>query len=148
MTFVRVNTNTSAGGIIDAFGAGNSGSFAGSLESLCPFGLFEFFLLACHGTKNTRRQGYKSYPVGLTYQGMICTFAHMSHSDLINLWPSIGDFAADLGVEYGTAKAMRRRSSIPPEYWLSMVAASSARGIKGISLDALAQAAAAPERAA
>lgn len=68
----------------------------------------------------------------------------MTHADLINLWPSISEFAADLSVEYGTAKAMRRRSSIPSEYWLAVVRSAEARGIVGVSLEALAAAVAAP----
>ncbi|OJU37177.1 MAG: hypothetical protein BGN94_08175 [Rhizobiales bacterium 68-8] len=68
----------------------------------------------------------------------------MTHSDLINLWPTLADFAADIGVEYGTAKAMRRRSSVPSEYWLSMVRSADGRGIAGVTLEALAAAVAAP----
>lgn len=81
---------------------------------------------------------------------MICTLRHMTHADLINLWPSLSDFAADLGIEYGTAKAMRRRSSIPSEYWLTMVRTAETREIAGVTLEALAAAVAtpAPEQAA
>lgn len=69
----------------------------------------------------------------------------MTHADLINRWPSLTDFAADLSIEYGTAKAMRRRSSIPSEYWLTAVRAAEGRGID-VTLEALAEAVA--ERAA
>lgn len=79
---------------------------------------------------------------------MICTHIVMSHTDLINLWPSLSDFASDLSVKYGTAKAMRRRSSIPPGYWAAMVAKAKARKIKGVTEEALALAAAKPEGAA
>jgi len=69
----------------------------------------------------------------------------MTHADLINRWPSLSDFAADLAIEYGTAKAMRRRSSIPSEYWLVAVRAAEKREID-VTLEALAKAVA--ERAA
>lgn len=75
---------------------------------------------------------------------MICTSPCMTHADLINLWPSLADFAADIGVEYGTAKAMRRRSSIPSEYWLAMVRSADVRTIAGVTLEALAAAVAVP----
>lgn len=68
----------------------------------------------------------------------------MTHADIINLWPSLSDFAADLSVGYGTAKAMRRRSSIPPEYWMNVVRAAEARSLDGVTLEALAAAVAAP----
>lgn len=68
----------------------------------------------------------------------------MDHASLINLWPSLSDFANDIGVSYGTAKAMRRRNSIPSEYWLGMVSRGSERGIDSVSLEALAEAAATP----
>ena len=70
----------------------------------------------------------------------------MTHTDIINLWPSVSDFAVDLGVEYGTAKAMRRRGSIPSEYWLKVEAGATSREISGVSLQVLAEAVA--ERAA
>lgn len=68
----------------------------------------------------------------------------MTHADLINLWPSLSEFAADLSVEYGTAKAMRRRSSIPSEYWLVVVRSAETREIDGVTLEALAAAVAVP----
>lgn len=62
----------------------------------------------------------------------------MTHSDIINEWPSLSDFAEDLGVQYGTAKAMRRRNSIPPEYWMTVVNAARKRKIKAVKLESLA----------
>jgi hypothetical protein len=67
----------------------------------------------------------------------------MSHTSIIDLWPSLADFASDLGVPYGTAKAMRRRGSIPSSYWAALVRKAVARQIKGVSLEALAVAKAA-----
>lgn len=64
----------------------------------------------------------------------------MSHTDLINLWPSLADFAADISVPYGTAKAMRRRGAIPDAYWLIIVQRAAVRGLSGVTLEALASA--------
>jgi hypothetical protein len=66
----------------------------------------------------------------------------MTHADLINLWPSLSAFAEDLGVQYVTAKAMRRRVSVPAGYWLRMIECAETRGIEGVTLDVLARAAA------
>jgi hypothetical protein len=56
---------------------------------------------------------------------------------VINLWPSLGDFAADIGVSYGAAKQMRRRNSIPDEYRSAVVEKAATRGFKGISFELL-----------
>lgn len=64
----------------------------------------------------------------------------MTHADIINLWPSLSDFAFDLSIEYGTAKAMRRRNSIPPNHWRLLVERASARGLGGVTYEALASA--------
>lgn len=66
----------------------------------------------------------------------------MTHADLINLWPSLSDFAEDIGVSYETAKAMRRRSSVPGRYWKTMVDRAAERTLDGVSLEALAEGAA------
>lgn len=71
----------------------------------------------------------------------------MTHADLINLWPSLTAFAADVGVGYESAKAMRRRSSIPPAYWKRMVDAARDRGIDGVNYERLAEIVALPEAA-
>lgn len=68
----------------------------------------------------------------------------MTHADLINLWPSLGAFAGDIAVEYETAKAMRRRSSIPSGYWKIMTDRARDRALVGVTLEALAIAAALP----
>lgn len=61
----------------------------------------------------------------------------MTHASIINLWPSLSDFADDLSVAYGTAKAMRRRGSIPPQYWPVVIRKADEREIEGVSLEAL-----------
>lgn len=87
-------------------------------------------------------------PGRLTAWGMICTLPHMSHTDFIKMWPTLSDFASDLGVQYGTAKAMRRRNSIPPLYWPVMVERARARRLKGVTERALAMAVAKASAAA
>lgn len=79
-----------------------------------------------------------SYPLGLTSSGCKMYPFAMDHSAVINLWPSLSLFAADLGVQYGTAKAMRRRGKIPPEYWVRLCARARERGIEGVTVEQLA----------
>jgi len=61
----------------------------------------------------------------------------MTHGDIINLWPSLSDFADDMGVQYGTAKAMRRRGTIPTQYFNAVVRSASLRGFDSVTLEAL-----------
>ncbi|OMQ42039.1 hypothetical protein BKP54_25175 [Ensifer sp. 1H6] len=72
----------------------------------------------------------------------------MTHTDIINKWPSLSDFADDLGIQYGTAKAMRRRGAIPSEYWITATTAADARKLGGVTLEALAAAVARQAEAA
>lgn len=71
---------------------------------------------------------------------MICTLTDMSHASIIDMWPSLAEFAADLGVPYGTAKAMRRRASIPANHWAAVVKKAQERDIASVTLEALAEA--------
>ena len=64
----------------------------------------------------------------------------MTHADVIDEWKSISVFADDIGVAYGTAKAMRRRNSIPPEYWLLVVHKATERAFASVTLEVLAAA--------
>nr|RAV93395.1 hypothetical protein DBT41_16145 [Aerococcus urinae] len=66
--------------------------------------------------------------------------------DVIDAWPTLGDFAEDAGVSSGAAKQMRRRDSIDPAYWEGVVAGAEKRHIEGVSLDQLARIAAARKR--
>lgn len=77
---------------------------------------------------------------------MFCTFWCMTHANLIDLWPSLSAFADDMGIPYGTAKAMRRRNSIPSSYWALAVSKAQSRGIRNVSLEALTAAVAAKAR--
>ena len=49
--------------------------------------------------------------------------------DILNEWPTLADFAADVGVSENTAKQMRTRNSVNAKYWLAMIAAAPGRGI-------------------
>lgn len=64
----------------------------------------------------------------------------MIHTRLIDRWTSLSDFASDIGVAYGTAKAMRRRGSIPVAYWPALIAAAKERGIEDITYKSLVEA--------
>lgn len=61
-----------------------------------------------------------------------------SFRSIIDKWPSLPAFAADLDVIYVTAQAMKRRDSVSAEHWPALVAAAERRGIKGVTLEALA----------
>ena len=78
--------------------------------------------------------------MGIDIWGMNSTFAAMTHAAIINKWPSLSAFADDLGIQYGTAKAMRRRGTIPSEHWLAIIIKASERKIEGVSLEVLAAA--------
>lgn len=65
------------------------------------------------------------------------TFANFR--EVIAAWPSMADFAADIGVKENTAKLMRFRDSIAAEHWHVVVAKARQRGIKGVTTDLLAQ---------
>lgn len=61
-----------------------------------------------------------------------------SISDLISRWPTIGEFAAAIGCGYEAARQMRKRESIAPEHWESVIAAAKRRGLKGVTWEWLA----------
>lgn len=61
-----------------------------------------------------------------------------SFREVIGLWPSLGEFAQDIGVVENTAKLMRFRDSIHSKYWVKIVDSAKTRKIKGISLVLLA----------
>lgn len=54
---------------------------------------------------------------------------------LIDQWPTIAEFAADLGCGYEAARQMRLRKSIAPAHWPKLIKASADRGIQGVTLD-------------
>lgn len=64
-----------------------------------------------------------------------------TYRDIIGLWPSLREFADDIGVRYGTAQVMRYRNQLKDEHWQAVVAAASRRGLP-VTLDILARIAA------
>ena len=54
---------------------------------------------------------------------------------LIDQWPTIAEFAADVGCGYEAARQMRRRNSIAPEHWPNVVKASKDRGFTGVTFE-------------
>lgn len=71
-------------------------------------------------------------------------------SALIDTWPTIAEFSAEVGCGYEAARQMRRRESIAPEHWANVISASEARQIDGVTYEWLAKqrAAASGEKAA
>lgn len=62
-----------------------------------------------------------------------------SFRDIIELWPSIGAFADDIGVKYVTAQVMKHRDSIDADHWVAVVDAAKKRGHAGITYELLAR---------
>lgn len=58
-------------------------------------------------------------------------------TEIIDAWPSVSEFASEVGVPYGVAAQWRRRNSIPSKQWLALIYAGRARGVS-ISADCLA----------
>lgn len=53
-----------------------------------------------------------------------------THRQIIDAWPGrVPGFAADIDVEENHAKQMRKRNSIPSDYWLVVEAKGKARGV-------------------
>lgn len=69
-----------------------------------------------------------------------------SFEEIIALWPSPEDLAADTGAGIEAVRKWKQRNSIPAEYWLGMVNASERRGFT-LTLDDLAATAAQTPRA-
>lgn len=66
---------------------------------------------------------------------------HYSFAELLSLWPSLSRIAADLDVPYDTVIAWKRRNSVPYEYWNALTASAIQNGIRGVSMEILAEAA-------
>lgn len=47
-------------------------------------------------------------------------------------WPSYAEFAADAGVNYGTAQVWRHRNSIPGDYDLHIAHGAARRGLGSV----------------
>lgn len=63
-------------------------------------------------------------------------------TSIIDRWPSLQDYADDIGVQYVTAQLMRHRNSIASKHWKAVVGGAEKRQIEGVTLEALAEIAA------
>lgn len=62
----------------------------------------------------------------------------MTPRDILDLWPSAGDLAADLGLKNGShVRTMKTRGRIPRAYWHDMAAAAKKRKMVGVTIDAI-----------
>lgn len=62
-----------------------------------------------------------------------------THADIIDRWPSIREYADDIGVPYVTAQVMRYRTNIHVRHWDAVVDAAAARGWSDITHELLAR---------
>ena len=62
----------------------------------------------------------------------------MEHRLIIDKWPTLADFAEDIGVSENTAKQMRTRNSINSRYWTALIEGAQIRSIPNIDYEALA----------
>lgn len=53
----------------------------------------------------------------------------MSFVALIEQWPSLAEFAKDVGQKRDAVQKWKQRDSIPAAHWLTIVRAAEARGI-------------------
>ena len=51
-------------------------------------------------------------------------------SDTIDLWPTLGEYADDIGIKYNAANMQRYRDSIDPDYYPAIVRAAEKRGYR------------------
>ena len=71
----------------------------------------------------------------------------MTHRDLIDRWPSLAQFGRDADIHYESVRAYHRTGSIPYWHWASVVKASHEHGFDDVSVESLAEGAAAAKRA-
>jgi len=50
-------------------------------------------------------------------------------ANVIRLWPSVGEFAADLGVSAFAAYKMRDRNAIRAKHWPTLLSSAQRRGL-------------------
>lgn len=51
----------------------------------------------------------------------------IKHSEIIALWPSVGEFAKDIGQKETTCRGWKLRDSIPVKYWDKVINAAKHR---------------------
>ena len=60
-----------------------------------------------------------------------------SHLQIIALWPTADELAAEIGAEPATVRKWRVRRRIPSAFYLPIVAAAKQRGIEGVTAELL-----------
>jgi len=65
----------------------------------------------------------------------------MTFTDIIDLWPSVHELAADLGLPAKNVRRWIDTSSIPAEWFLAVQQAAAARGFKQVTVESLSEAA-------
>ena len=67
----------------------------------------------------------------LTYNNIFCIIRIMNkfinHSKIISLWPTVGEFANDIGEKETTCRGWKLRDSIPSKYWQKIIDAAKPR---------------------
>lgn len=61
-----------------------------------------------------------------------------SFLDIIGCWPTLDDFAQEIGVKVSHARVMKHRNSISSQFWLPVAAAAQKRGFDDITVAKLA----------
>jgi hypothetical protein len=57
-----------------------------------------------------------------------------SFADIIEQWPSLKDFAADICIDAAYARTLKMRDALPCGYWNRVAAAAKKRGFRGITV--------------
>jgi hypothetical protein len=61
----------------------------------------------------------------------------LTHTQIIDLWPSVGEFAEEMGVNHRTARSWKQRISIPSHYWARLISCALVKGFNSVTPDAL-----------
>lgn len=56
---------------------------------------------------------------------------------LLGRWPSVAEFARDIGINPSHAQTMKTRGSIPVDYWPATIVAAKQRHIEGVTAEHL-----------
>lgn len=60
-----------------------------------------------------------------------------THSQIINLWPSLGELASDVDQDREVVRLWQKRNRIPNRHWASIAAAARKRRL-GVTVEELA----------
>lgn len=58
--------------------------------------------------------------------------------DLFGMWPTVSDLARDIGRPVQTVASWKARKSVPGSEFVPIASAAKARGIEGVSVEAIA----------